>query len=79
MTIVIEIYFVCRFALYIYILAVKRMYDNTATVMNKGNVLNTEVKVKVLQQIEKKKTLVSGILSYKFYSANDLDKQKQNY
>jgi len=31
------------------------MYDNTATVMNKGNVLNTEVKVKVLQQTEKKK------------------------
>ena len=79
MTIVMEIYFVCKCALYIYILAVKRMYDNTATVMNKGNVLNTEVKVKVLQQIEKKKTLVSGILSYKFYSANDLDKQKQNY
>lgn len=42
-----EMYFV---ALYIYILAVKRKH-NTAIVMNKRKVLNTKVKVKVIQQL----------------------------
>jgi len=48
MTIVKEIHFVCKVVLYIYILAVKRRHNNTATVMNKRKVLGTDVKVKVI-------------------------------
>jgi hypothetical protein len=51
MTTVMEIHFVCKVALYIYILAVKGRHDNTATVMNKRKVLSTNVKVKVIQHI----------------------------
>jgi len=57
-----EIHFVCKVALYIYILAVKRRHDNTTTVMYKRKVLSTEVKVKVIQQIEKKKPHVRNLV-----------------
>ena len=50
-------------------------------IVTKKEVLRAKEKFKMIQETEngKKKTDVSGIWSHKFYDANDMEKQKQNY
>jgi hypothetical protein len=50
-----------------------------ATVTNKGKVLSLKEKVKIIGEIEKKKSRsVSGIWFRKFCNQKDLEKQNQN-
>jgi len=68
MTTVMEIHFVCKFPS-TFIFSQLRGGMITQLVMNKSK----------WKWHNRKKKLVSGIWSCKFYNANYLDKQKQNY